>query len=95
MNYVSSGEACKFFQISYVTLQRWRLSGKLKCKVLGKKKILYDIDSLDNNENEIDNRLNVIYARVSTTKQKCDLDNQVQLIKSFMLSNGIQPDKVF
>lgn len=93
MNYVTAGEACKYFQISYVTLKRWREQNKLKCKVFGTKKILYDIDSL--NSESIDTRQNVIYARVSTTNQKTDLNNQINLIKSYMLANGISPDAVY
>ena len=93
MNYVTAGQACKYFQISYVTLKRWREQNKLKCKVFGTKKILYDIDSL--NSESIDTRQNVIYARVSTTNQKTDLNNQINLIKSYMLANGISPDAVY
>lgn len=78
MNYVTAGEAVKHFQISYVTLKRWKDEGKLKAKVYGKRKVLYDIDSMDP-ENEDDTRMSVIYARVSTTNQKPDLENQIHL----------------
>lgn len=94
MNYVTAGEACKYFQISYMTLKRWRLSGKLKYKAFTDRKILYDIDSIENSETE-DNRLNVIYARVSTANQKSQLDSQIALIKSYMIANGVKPDKVY
>ena len=40
-------------------------------------------------------RTNVIYARVSTAKQKKDLDNQVQSIIQHCNNNGIKIDKVF
>lgn len=92
MNYVTAGQACKHFQISYMTLKRWRQSGILNCKVLTDRKILYDIDSLNKSE---DNRQNVIYARVSTSSQKSQLESQINLIKSYMIANGVQPDAVY
>ena len=40
-------------------------------------------------------RTNAVYARVSTEKQKKDLDNQVQSIIQYCNNNGIKIDKVF
>ena len=40
-------------------------------------------------------RKTVIYARVSTTKQKKDLENQVQLLKQFCFSNGLQINEIY
>ena len=37
----------------------------------------------------------VIYARVSTPKQKKDLDNQIDFLKKYCISNGINPYMVF
>lgn len=92
MNYVNAGDAVKAFKISYVTLKRWREEGRIKVKELSKKKILYDIDSLNESPNE--DRC-VLYARVSTQKQKNDLDHQITLIKEYMISNGIKPSKIY
>lgn len=93
MNYVTAGQACKYFQISYMTLKRWRQTGLLKCKVLTDRKILYDIDSLNNDTD--DDRMNVIYARVTTSSQKSQLESQISLIKSYMIANGVRPDAVY
>lgn len=93
MKYVTAGEACSYFQISYMTLKRWRVEGKLQYKKFTDRKILYDIDSV-NQPNE-DNRQNVIYARVSTTSQKEQLENQIALIKNYMINNGIKPNQVY
>lgn len=95
MNYVSAGIVCKECQISYVTLKKWKDEGKINVKILSKKKILYDIDSLNKDNLNVDNRINVIYSRVSTQKQKSDLEHQIQLIKEYMISNGIKPDKIY
>jgi len=34
-------------------------------------------------------RKNVIYARISTSKQKKDLGNQVELLKNYAVMNGL------
>ena len=95
MNYVSAGIICKECQISYVTLKKWKDEGKINVKILSKKKILYDLDSINNQTSNVDNRFNVIYGRVSTQKQKNDLEHQINLIKEYMISNGIKPDKIY
>lgn len=42
-----------------------------------------------------DNRSNVIYARVSTYKQKNDLDTQINNINTFCTDNNIKIDKIY
>lgn len=95
MKYVSAKEAKKYFQISGQTLKVWKDSNKIQSKQFSQKKILYDIDSVNNDNNIIDNRKNVIYARVSCSNQKQSLDNQIELIKSYMISNGIRIDDIY
>ena len=95
MNYVSAKIAKEYLKVSPNTLKVWKDNGIIKTKILSKKKILYDIDSVLNVENNEDGRKNVIYARVSSTSQKTSLDNQIELIKSYMLSKGIQPDEIY
>ena len=93
MRLVSPKEFISYHNITHSTLHRWAANGKVKFKRLSDKKILYDIDFL--NESTQDNRINVIYARVSTTKQKSQLEDQISTIKSFMLNNGVKPDKIY
>lgn len=99
MKYVSAKEAKKYFQISGQTLKLWKDQNKIKYKQFSPHKILYDIDSKTNDiilqSDNIDTRKNVIYARVSCTNQKQSLDNQIELIKSYMLSNGIKVDDIY
>lgn len=40
-------------------------------------------------------RITVIYARVSTSKQKIDLENQVELLKNYCFSKGIKIDGIY
>ena len=70
MKYVSAKEAKKYFQISGQTLKVWKDTNKILTKQFSQKKILYDIDSVNNDNNITDNRKNVIYARVSRSNQK-------------------------
>ena len=42
-----------------------------------------------------DNRVNVVYARVSTPKQKRDLENQAETLINYCNANGVKVDKVY
>ena len=95
MNYVTAKEAKNILKINATTLKSWKDKGILSYKKLSDKKILYGIDSVLNNSDINDNRLNVIYARVSNTKQHNDLLNQIELVKSYCITNGIKISKVY
>ena len=95
MNYVTAKEAKNILKINATTLKSWKDKGILSYKKLSDKKILYDIDSVLNNSDINDNRLNVIYARVSNTRQHNDLLNQIELVKSYCITNGIKISKVY
>lgn len=77
---------------------KWKNEGKLNFKRLTDKKILYDIDSFnEKNDNDSSqfNYKNVLYARVSTQSQKNDLETQIEIIKNYMISNGMVVDEVY
>lgn len=96
MNYVTAKEAKEKLHISGVTLMRWKNEGQIKCMKLTDRKVLYDLDSIITEEkNPKTNKLNVIYGRVSTPRQKTDLNNQIELIKQYMLSRGIAVDDIY
>lgn len=95
MNYVTAKEAKNILKINATTLKSWKDKGILSYKKLSDKKILYDIDSVLKDSDMVDNRLNVIYARVSNTKQHNDLLNQIELVKSYCITNGIKISKVY
>jgi len=42
-----------------------------------------------------ENRQNVLYARVSNSSQKSDLDNQEKILREYMVSTGHKVDAVF
>lgn len=95
MNYVTAKEAKNILKINATTLKSWKDKGILSYKKLSDKKILYDIDSVLKDSDMADNRLNVIYARVSNIKQHNDLLNQIELVKSYCITNGIKISKVY
>ena len=95
MNYVSAKEAKRLLQVNGTTLKVWKDSGRLKYKKLSDKKILYDVDSVLPSLDTEHKRLNIIYARVSNTNQKNDLDNQIEMIKSYCISHGIEVDAIY
>ena len=93
MRLVSAKEAKEYFHITGPTLYQWKVKGKINAKQLSSKKILYDIDSFEDFQPK--QKQNVIYARVSNTKQSDDLDRQVEIVKSYAISNGFKIDKVY
>ncbi len=93
MRFVTAKEAKEYFKINPTTLKSWKDSGKIKVKVFSEKKILYDIDSLETNVEQ--KRKNVIYARVSNTKQHDDLQKQIELLKNYCISKGIEISHVY
>ena len=93
MRLVSAKEAKEYFHITGATLYQWKAKGKINAKQLSTKKILYDIDSFE--EFRPKRKQNVIYARVSNTKQADDLSRQIEIVKSYAISNGFKIDKVY
>ena len=91
---MKSGDACRYLQISPMTLMSWKNNGIIKCKILTPKCVLYDVDSVGDLGDAPD-RINVVYARVSTHKQQNDLEHQKKLLMDFMISKGITPDRIF
>lgn len=91
--WMTSTEICEKFKIKRQTLCGWKKNGTIKFESINRRKFLYDSNSVAILNNGVE-RLNVVYARVSNTKQKDDLDRQVKFIKEFMIVNGIIPDLV-
>jgi len=87
MNFVSAKTVKEKFQITNQTLYNWRNNNQIQYKKINSKHFVYDLDSVLN-EIESENRINVIYSRVSNTKQKEDLKRQSELIKEFVIKNG-------
>lgn len=92
---MKSKEVLKILKISRVTLWKYVKSGKIRVKQEPNGYYIYndsDVYSLAGIE---DGRLNVVYVRVSTQKQKQDLQNQIENCISFINAKGISVDSIY
>ncbi|WP_181233589.1 IS607 family transposase [Helicobacter pylori] len=92
---MKSKEVLKILKISRVTLWKYVKNGKIRVKQEPNGYYIYndsDVYSLAGIE---DGRLNVVYARVSTQKQKQDLHNQIENCISFINAKGISVDSIY
>ena len=85
-----SKEIMKILKISKQSLYYRRTNNLIKFKKINNK-YFYE---LDNYEYSVP-RVNIIYCRVSNTKQKLDLDNQEKIMKKFAISSGNKIDKIY
>ena len=82
-------------QITRPTLTKYVKKGLIKVNILPNGRYDYDKDSVYKLFNKGVERKTYIYARVSTPKQKADLENQIQMLKQFCFSNGYCISRVF
>ena len=92
---MTAQEVLRILQITRPTLTKYVKNGIIKVTVKGNGRYDYDADSVYRMLNKDIERKTYIYARVSTPKQKADLENQMQLLKSFCFQNGYAINGVF
>ncbi|MCP4351794.1 MAG: IS607 family transposase [Desulfobacterales bacterium] len=88
-------DALKILRVSRGTLTNYVKDGKIKVIRLPTGRYDYDEESVYKFLNKDIGRNTVVYARVSTPKQKKDLENQVGLLKKFCFQNGWQISSVY
>lgn len=81
-------EVLDLLRITRPTLTKYVKEGIVKVQLLPNGRYEYDTESVYSFLNKDVKRKTYIYARVSTSKQKADLDNQIELLKQFCFSNG-------
>lgn len=81
-------EVLQILRVTRPTLTKYVKEGLIKVTVKGNGQYDYDSDSVYKVLNKDIERKTYVYARVSTSKQKKDLENQVQLLKTFCFQNG-------
>jgi predicted site-specific integrase-resolvase len=91
---MKSAEVLKLLKITRQTLTSYIKTGKITATKLGNGYYDYDDDSIYKFLNR-DDRINVIYGRVSTYKQKNDLANQILNLINFCNQNKIKYTKIF
>lgn len=84
-DWYSSKKIREILQISSQCLYEMKESGRIEFKKISDKKYLYKLPE-SFSKNEVKNI--AIYARVSTPKQKKDLENQINCLKQFVVANG-------
>jgi predicted site-specific integrase-resolvase len=92
---MKSKEVLKILKITRPTLCKYVRTGKIKGKLLVNGFYDYDKESVYKLFDKDIERVNVIYCRVSTPKQKQDLENQIQTVNSFCMNNGIKISDIY
>lgn len=87
---MKSNKVLKLLNISRPTLCRYVKNHIVEARICPNGQYDYDEESVYRTLNKNVARINVIYARVSTIKQKKDLENQKKTVESYCLSNGIK-----
>ena len=78
------------YNISPQYLYALKKNGKVKTKpFLGSQVLILDPESSDSDKSVC------IYARVSTLKQKDDLENQIKFLRQYLVSKGLNPEYVY
>ena len=73
-------------KISRMTLYRYVQQGIINVRVLPTGRYEYNDEDVYRFLNKDVKRKNVIYGRVSTSKQKKDLDNQIEMLKTYCVN---------
>ena len=92
---MTAKEVLRILQITRPTLTKYVKDGSVKVTVKGNGRYDYDADSVYKMLNKDIERKTYLYARVSTSKQKKDLENQVLLLKNFCFQNGYIINGIF
>lgn len=85
---MKANEVLRLLRITRPTLTKYVKEGLVTVKKLPNGRYEYDSESVYSFLNKDVKRRTYIYARVSTTKQKFDLNNQIELLKQFCFTNG-------
>ena len=85
---MTAKEVLRVLQITRPTLTKYVKEEKIKVTVKGNGRYDYDTDSVYKMLNKDIERKTYLYARVSTPKQRKDLENQITLLKNYCFQNG-------
>ena len=92
---MTAQEVLRTLQITRPTLTKYVKNGVIKATVKGNGRYDNDADSVYKMLNKDIERKTYVYARVSTSKQKADLENQINLLKTFCFQNGYVINGIF
>ena len=92
---MKSKELLSLLRITRQTLVRYVKKGTIRAVELPNGYYDYNDEDVYKMLNKDIRRKTVIYARVSTPKQKKDLENQIDMLKTFCVNSGIQINSVY
>ena len=92
---MKSNKVLKLLNITRPTLSRYVKEKIVKYKVQPNGFYDYDEESVYKILNKSIERKNVIYTRVSTQKQKTDLENQKKIVEKYCIENGIKISDIY
>ena len=92
---MKSYKVLKLLNITRPTLSRYVKEKIVKYKVQPNGFYDYDEESVYKILNKSIERKNVIYTRVSTQKQKTDLENQKKIVEKYCIENGIKISDIY
>ena len=92
---MKANEVMKLLRISRQTLSNYTKKGLIRTTTLVNGRYEYNTDDVYKLLNHDIERKTCIYARVSTSKQKKDLENQVDLLKQFCFMNGYKINEIY
>lgn len=84
-----SKQACEILGVHSTTLRRWEKNGHIECKRTVGNQRLYNVITT---YNKTSNKISYIYVRVSSSKQKDDLERQCKMLQNKFPSYTIIKD---
>lgn len=88
-------EVQRLLRCHRTTIWRYVRDKKIRVEKINDYHLIYNDDDVYRLAGICPNRKAVIYARVSTSKQKKDLENQIENIRQYANANGYTIDKVY
>ncbi len=88
-------EVLQLLKVTRQSLSNYVKRGLIEITILRNGHYDYERESVYKFLNKDVQRKIVIYARVSTTKQKKDLENQIELLKNYAFINGLQVGAIY
>ena len=92
---MKSSKVLKILNISRQTLVKYVKNGDIRVVMQTNRQYDYNEEDVYRKAGLSENRVNVAYARVSTPKQKRDLENQAETLINYCNANGVKVDKVY
>ena len=92
---MKSKDVLKLLKVTRPTLCKYVKIGKIRANKINDRVLDYNEDDVFALAGVENRKKCVLYARVSTQKQKSSLDTQIQTLTQYANSNGVQVDKVY